>query len=472
MKRPLCLLVPLALLAACAGEGSDEAVVASLQDMAVAPQNAGPSPPGPVPQCIVATPIGAPAPGPGDLDKYFGCGGYASVSAVDGDVEIRGIAVQPDDKIVATGEIFDHPSNHNTVWVARFTSAGKLDPLFGTAGVFTTSFTTLGGADNGETVAIAPNGTILVGGGRRNENVGDAAPAGFLLRLLPNGTLDPTFGAGGAVLTTALTYVKKLRLTASGNIVVAGESCNYTPPAVCNAAVGRFSGVNGAADPAFGVNGVIVTGFGGGAPASALGAAVNGNDVVVVGTATVSTHVDVGLARYGATALVSSFGASGNALYNLTASPESGRAIANVGQDFVAIDNYSSSGTPIALVLHLLPNGALSPAFGFGGVNVVTLSTAGSTANDVIPSATGQLLFAGTGLTSTSHSRMAVARLSGVNGAPDATFSADGAVQLSGGVDDAAGNTLGLQSTGRVIVGGWSRATGGNKRALLARVLN
>lgn len=37
--------------------------------------------------------------------------------------------------------------------------------------------------------------------------------------------------------------------------------------------------------------------------------------------------------------------------------------------------------------------------------------------------------------------------------------------------DDAWGNAIVLQSTGRIVIGGWSRNDGGKKRATLVRVL-
>jgi uncharacterized delta-60 repeat protein len=68
-----------------------------------------------------------------------------------------------------------------------FAQAGHLDPSFGTGGVVTNNapFTSFAGA------AVAPNGDIVVAGG-----VGGVAT---ILRFLPNGTPDPSFGTGGVL---------------------------------------------------------------------------------------------------------------------------------------------------------------------------------------------------------------------------------------------------------------------------------
>src|SRR5580658_10515027 len=72
--------------------------------------------------------------------------------------------------------------------------AGTLDTTFGTGGIFGTSFTQNGAADNA--IAIQSDGKIIVGGLIALSTGGGQAA---LLRLNTNGTLDSSFGTGGIV---------------------------------------------------------------------------------------------------------------------------------------------------------------------------------------------------------------------------------------------------------------------------------
>lgn len=95
-------------------------------------------------------------------------------------------------------------------------SAGDLDPTFGTGGVVTTDF--VGSLhDFAQDVAVTqPDGKIIVAGysygGTTNLS---------LARYNTDGTLDPTFGAGGKVLEPNARGTS-LAIDAGGNIVVGG----------------------------------------------------------------------------------------------------------------------------------------------------------------------------------------------------------------------------------------------------------
>ncbi len=92
----------------------------------------------------------------------------------------RAVAVQPDGKAVIAG------SGDVGVVVARVTSQGRLDPSFGRNGVARAFF----GRSEVSAVAVQPDGRILVAA------VVWAAGTG-VLRLLPDGTIDQSFGHHG-----------------------------------------------------------------------------------------------------------------------------------------------------------------------------------------------------------------------------------------------------------------------------------
>ncbi len=124
--------------------------------------------------------------GPGKLDKTFGVGGRVRPK-LSGDAEALALAIQPDGKLLVAGwRFFPLPREF---LVARFQPNGSLDTSFGSHGYIAGSFgSPLTLAD---TIQVQPDGKIVV--------AGLSQPNWFVLRLLPNGTGDPSFGANGLV---------------------------------------------------------------------------------------------------------------------------------------------------------------------------------------------------------------------------------------------------------------------------------
>ncbi len=99
------------------------------------------------------------------------------------------IVVQPDGRILFLGQT-GNPSNYV---IARYLSDGALDPSFGDSGVVVEDM------NNGipNSIHLFSNGKILIGGQANydSHSISDYA----LIQLLPNGSLDTTFGRGGKV---------------------------------------------------------------------------------------------------------------------------------------------------------------------------------------------------------------------------------------------------------------------------------
>ncbi len=162
--------------------------------------------------------IGAPAvaqAAPGALDSSFGSGG--SVLSDAGTVEVEGMKVQPDGKLLTLDSGFDPFLFHR---VRRFLPDGSPDPAFG------------GGDGVAEPPAapgfwareltLQPDGKIVIAG----YSADDYAVA----RLMPDGSLDPSFdgdsGNGNGIVNTPMTpsfdNPTGVAVDAQGRIVVAG----------------------------------------------------------------------------------------------------------------------------------------------------------------------------------------------------------------------------------------------------------
>ena len=163
---------------------------------------------------------------------------------------------------------------------ARFLASGSLDPTFGGSGVVAADFGGIGGS--AKAVAIAADRTILLGGYAYPPPFGVFTDFA-LQRYLPDGTLDPTFGLGG----TALTPISRdtdwglaMTLQPDGRIILAGLTYAGFPLRGTRFALARYRS-DGTLDPSFGRGGVVLTGFGVDRDAEVTGLALQGNDRIV-----------------------------------------------------------------------------------------------------------------------------------------------------------------------------------------------
>lgn len=181
------------------------------------------------------------------LDLGFGTDGRATTSGFGGDRSA--MALQPDGAIVMVGGTFVD------FIIARFLADGTLDAGFGTDGMVTTDIQ----PDQQEealAVAIAPDEDILVAG----YSGFDATVA--LARYLPDGDLDPAFGAGGIVAGPVPARVYAVAVQADGAVVVAGgRDVADGSPDFSDLFLARYL-PDGTLDPAFGDGGVVVTDIG------------------------------------------------------------------------------------------------------------------------------------------------------------------------------------------------------------------
>ena len=139
-------------------------------------------------------------------------------------------------------------------------SAGDLDPAFGKGGLTTTHFDVLAGAGfqsaqaRGEIAGAFSNGTLVVSGnalfGYGCGRIGCTGFTGarFLSAYRPDGSLDPSFGAGGVTATNGLDS-RVARVVGGGRVVSVGLSDLQTKVDA------RALDTSGAAVPSYGNGG-------------------------------------------------------------------------------------------------------------------------------------------------------------------------------------------------------------------------
>ena len=147
-------------------------------------------------------------------DSTFGTRGVTTFP--DPVVELSAVAVQSDDRVVASGsespglELVDSPAV-----AVRVLADGTPDPSFGTHGV--AAFAPAGLETAAEAINVLPGGDLLlsgIGGGDIAESFG---PYGFVARLLPNGAVDRTFACNGAAWLRFSSVGSAIHSVAVGN---------------------------------------------------------------------------------------------------------------------------------------------------------------------------------------------------------------------------------------------------------------
>ncbi len=81
-----------------------------------------------------------------------------------------------------------------------------------------------GMANAATSVAVQSDGDVLVGGSAGTPHGGVPASSGFVVRLLANGSFDPSFGGSGLVRPAGLAPITQVAETADGHILALGGS--------------------------------------------------------------------------------------------------------------------------------------------------------------------------------------------------------------------------------------------------------
>ena len=155
----------------------------------------------------------------GTLDATFGTSGVVITDIGGGFDYVADMILQPDGGIVVAGA---SQSTGSSIVVARFLINGALDNTFNGDGIFTTTFIS-GNYHFVTGLALQPDGALVVGGNYVNSS---ATKDRYAIRLLPNGTLDNSFGTAGAVFLDvgANEDLRDVLLQNDGRILLVGHN--------------------------------------------------------------------------------------------------------------------------------------------------------------------------------------------------------------------------------------------------------
>jgi uncharacterized delta-60 repeat protein len=301
----------------------------------------------------------------GSLDRTFGGDGPVLTSFGSSSAVAHAVVVLPDTRLVVGGELLDHESpcvdpvdlgSGKGFALARYRADGTLDPSFGHEGRVVTQFDEGAGLD----VLLRPDGKLVV--------VGVSKGRLALARYSRDGTLDPSFGRHGTVTGDFQEDVLpgKAALDKRGRILVPISGCGSY---FCTFVV-RYK-ADGRLDRTFGRKGRAVVDL-----LSVSAVAMFGGRVVVAG---LWRRCDVGcelavLRLSSAGKLDRSFGRNGRRLLPDSWALQPDLAIQKNGKIVVAAGARPPRATGLDrwdfdfVLGRLLPNGALDRRFGHNGV--------------------------------------------------------------------------------------------------------
>jgi uncharacterized delta-60 repeat protein len=336
----------------------------------------------------------------GSLDPTFSGDGKVLTNLTGGADFGLDVALQPDQKIVVTGGI---GGSGGRCGVYRFNPDGSLDPTFSGDGRQAINFSP--GWDSCFDLQIQGDGKIVTGGVAAGQGT-----RATLLRLDPDGSLDPTFTGDGTLVrnyTSRTDYFEAIALQADGKIVVAGTA--DWDRSGSRLLVARFE-ADGTADPTFSGDGLILANF----PTAYDGA-------YALGVQPADQHIVVG----------------GQAGESLT-------------------------------LLRYRPDGTLDPAFSGDGRVVTEVAPTLDYAEDLEVQADGKIVAGGSASYFRPDSKFLLVRYDAA-GLLDPSFSGDGelVINFTNGADEGYGIAL-QPADGKIVVAG--TASGSKGRFALARV--
>ena len=361
----------------------------------------------------------------GDLDLSFGSGGKVETEGIlKSSNTIHTMALQPDGKILAFGPVDKGECDECQVhdWgLARFHPDGSLDRTFGNYGILRIDLIE-DSWDYDGAMLLQPDGKILLGGTAASFS-GAYSNRFVLMRLLPSGAVDPSFGTQGKVITSfseGSANLSSLALLPDGKVLAGGTLAKlstgvpvekpYRPDGSVDIdfVVMRYN-PDGGVDTGFGTLGKTLVDFAVGSDHLASIAVAPGGQIIAAGETltytrgTPNTGVNIALARLLPNGqLDSAFGTGGKVIsdYQRNEDYVSAMALDTQGRILVAGKTgvYSPALYQVVTDFALSrfdAGGELDGTFGQGGILVTDFGAEYEGATNLIVSGDGKITSVG-----------------------------------------------------------------------------
>ena len=370
---------------------------------------------------------------PGDLDPSFGNGGIVTTAFGGGNDYCYDMVMQSDGKIVVAGQAADADFA-----VARYNPDGTLDITFNGTGKVTTDFS--GNIDAISGVALQADGKIIAVGASTHGSRNDVA----LARYNTDGSLDTSFGqAGTGKIVTLVSTIgggsiaTRVAVQTDGRIVVGG----YAMFSNFDFILVRYN-ADGTLDNTFGLGGLVSTDMSG-TNEVLCGLVLQGDGKIVASGYDYAGRFQVG--RYNTNgSLDTSFDGTGKG--ELVSGGGYGAALQADGRIIV----FGNSGDPNFKIVRYSTNGVYDTS----ATTAISFGSNGS--NCGVVQGDGRIVAVGSSFNgNTSAHDFALVRYN-ADLSLDTGFHSTGSVTTHIGSGDAVGQSVALQTDGRIVVAGYS----------------
>jgi uncharacterized delta-60 repeat protein len=385
----------------------------------------------------------------GILDNTFGNVGKITLNIGNNNDYGNAVAIQSDGKIVVVGSSFNG-TDYEMV-VARFDENGALDNTFNADGILTI---TIGSSAVGNSVSIHSDGKIVVAGTCIVNFNNDIA----VVRLNSNGTFDNTFDNDGKQYTDIAAVGvsdddgRSVVIQSDGKIVIVGSSKSGINKAI---AVIRYN-ADGSLDNTFDIDGKIITNFNDVGSYNDSGNSVaiqNDGKIVVVGSIDYG-NTDIAVLRINSNgSFDNTFDTDGKLRTAVNSFYDIGISVAIQSNNKIVL--VAKSNISDFAVIRINSNGILDNTFDNDWKVLIPLGSPDDEGGSLVIQSDGKIVIAGSVLKNTNDHDIGVTRLS-TNGSLDGSFDNDGSVSTYIGSYEDFGNSIVIQSDGKIVATGIS----------------
>ena len=411
---------------------------------------------------ILAVLCGPPvAAAPGDLDAGFGSGGFVRDGMGGSGAGATAVAIDAEGRLVVAGRVRQGAINGD-FGVLRLDGAGSADDGFGTGGRVVVG-RVAASDEEAHGLVVQGDGRLVVAG---TSFIGDLGTRSAALRLASDGATDTAFGnqGDGWFLNPQAGGDVGLALSGPGSgFAIAGYADDGAGG--IDATALRLDSL-GMPLPSFGGSGFVVAA---GDTNSARAVALQADGKVVVAGSLDGDDAVAFVQRFNADGSVDA-GFGGDGRFEL-AVPSRLAALAVQGDGRIVAAGLAGND---AIIVRLLADGTLDPAFGNAGTTTLVSSAFGLTslrAQALALPVDGRIVVAGRAFDFTRGTTGHAARLS-ADGTIDAGFGNAG-LSIVDAPEDIEFNAVAVQADGAIVLAGTdfgASATGNDDRYLVVRL--
>ncbi|MEO8710607.1 MAG: T9SS type A sorting domain-containing protein [Parafilimonas sp.] len=327
----------------------------------------------------------------GNIDSSFGKSGSIITDFHLGRAYCSAVKIQADNKIIAAGAVNDGGYNH--IALARYNNDGSLDESFGKSGLvdFNIEFQINAFVTD---MVIQPDGKILVTGNSDKGINGSLLP--FIVRFNSNGSIDTEFGKQGEVYADFENDIEisSIILQADNKILIGGTYAYLSFPKfmvlryLSNGIPDSSFGLNGIAKQGFG-DGTF-------AQLNSIAIQKNGSIVCGGYEQIPATEINAALVQFTDNGLIdSSFGNKGELITKLkNESKIISILLQNDGKIIGAGTVNPGKEISSITVIRYMPDGKVDSSFGTNGLTVTAIED-NSASSDAALQTDGKILLAG-----------------------------------------------------------------------------